>query len=167
MDPKLKNRLFFMGGFLVYFGVLWSLWDTALIYPLKIFVVFLHEVSHAMAAVATGGSVERILLDPHQGGAAYTVGGNGFLTLSAGYLGSLLWGVLFILAWHGARHVGSMGRLLRGFLAPMAFVGVVCALIVTEDLGTAALVGCVSVLVLVAAAALPLAMKGNSPTTTS
>lgn len=97
MDPKLKNRLFFLGGFVVYFGVLWSLWDTALIYPLKIFVVFLHEVSHAMAAVATGGSVERILLDPNQGGAAYTVGGSGFLTLSAGYLGSLLWGVLFVM----------------------------------------------------------------------
>jgi len=97
MSPKAKRRALFLGGFLLYFGVLWTLWDTALIYPLKIFVVLLHEVSHAAAAVATGGTVERILLDVHQGGATYTRGGNGFITLSAGYLGSLLWGVLFII----------------------------------------------------------------------
>ncbi len=96
MSPKAKRRALFLGGFLLYFGVLWTLWDTAIIYPLKIFVVLLHEVSHAVAAVATGGTVDRILLDVHQGGATYTRGGNAFITLSAGYLGSLLWGALFI-----------------------------------------------------------------------
>jgi hypothetical protein len=97
MNPKSKRRAVFLGGFVLYFGLLWILWDTAIIYPLKIFVVLLHEVSHAAAAVATGGTVERILLDVNQGGATYTRGGNAFLTLSAGYLGSLLWGTLFIL----------------------------------------------------------------------
>lgn len=96
MSPKTRRRALFLGGFLVYFGLLWALWDTAILYPLKIFVVLLHEVSHAAAAVATGGTVERILLDVHQGGATYTRGGNHFITLSAGYLGSLLWGVLFV-----------------------------------------------------------------------
>ncbi len=97
MSPKSKRRAIFLGGFVLYFGLLWTLWDTAIIYPLKIFVVLLHEVSHAAAAVATGGTVERILLDAHQGGATYTRGGNAFFTLSAGYLGSLLWGALFII----------------------------------------------------------------------
>ena len=97
MNPKSKRRAVFLGGFVLYFGLLWILWDTAIIYPLKIFVVLLHEVSHAAAAVATGGTVERILLDVNQGGVAYTRGGNAFLILSAGYLGSLLWGALFIL----------------------------------------------------------------------
>ena len=41
--------------------------------------------------------MERIVLDANQGGAAYTVGGIPFVTLSAGYLGSLLWGVLFVM----------------------------------------------------------------------
>jgi hypothetical protein len=91
-----KRRFLFLGGFLLYFGLLWTLWDTAIIYPVKLFVVLLHEVSHAGAAVATGGTVERILLNANQGGATYTLGGNAFLTLSAGYLGSLLWGALFI-----------------------------------------------------------------------
>ncbi len=97
MSSTTKRRVLFLGGFLLYFAVLWTLWDTALIYPLKVFVVFLHEASHALAAVATGGTVERIVLDRFQGGAAYTRGGNGFLILTAGYLGSLLWGALFIL----------------------------------------------------------------------
>lgn len=96
MTAKTKRQTLFLGGFLLYFVLLWTLWDTAIIYPLKIFVVLLHEVSHAAAAVATGGSVDRILLDVHQGGATYTRGGNGFITLSAGYLGSLLWGALFV-----------------------------------------------------------------------
>lgn len=128
MSQKSKRRLLFLGGFLLYFVGLWSLWDTAIIYPLKIFVVLLHEVSHAVAAVATGGSVERILLDVHQGGATYTLGGNPFITLSAGYLGSLLWGVLFVLLafsrWLKPRWiVGGVGAsvllltlfLVRGF----------------------------------------------------
>ncbi|MFC1791899.1 M50 family metallopeptidase [Gemmatimonadota bacterium] len=97
MSPRIKRRLTFLGGFLLYFGLLWTLWDTAFIYPVKVFVVLLHELSHAVAAVATGGSVERILLDQHQGGLTETLGGSAFLTLSAGYLGSLLWGALFIM----------------------------------------------------------------------
>jgi hypothetical protein len=96
MSPISKRRFLFFGGFVLYFGLLWFLWDTAVIYPLKLFVVLLHEVSHAAAAVATGGTVERILLNAQQGGATYTRGGSAFFTLSAGYLGSLLWGVLFV-----------------------------------------------------------------------
>jgi hypothetical protein len=119
MDPRTRNRLVFLGGFLLYFGVLWFLWDTHIVYPLKVFVVFLHEASHGLAAVATGGSVERIVLDPNQGGAAYTIGGNAFLTLSAGYLGSLLWGALFILLgfsrWARPRWViGTLGIVVLG-----------------------------------------------------
>lgn len=97
MNPSTKKRLRFLAGFALYFFLLWALWDTAVIYPIKVFVVLLHEVSHALAAMATGGSVERIILNANQGGAAYTVGGSPFLTLSAGYLGSLLWGVLFVM----------------------------------------------------------------------
>ncbi len=97
MSPLTKKRLSFLAGFLLYFVGLWALWDTPIIYPIKLFVVLLHEVSHAMAALVTGGSLERIVLSANQGGAAYTIGGIPFLTLSAGYLGSLFWGVLFVM----------------------------------------------------------------------
>jgi hypothetical protein len=103
MTDAASRKLRFLAGFTVYFGALWLLWNTPVVYPLKIFVVLLHEVSHGIAAVATGGSIQKIVLDPYQGGATYTVGGNAFATLSAGYLGSLAWGALMVEAARSRR----------------------------------------------------------------
>jgi len=77
--------------------VLFLFWNTAIVIPLKILVVYLHELSHALAAVLTGGSIVEISLSPYQGGHAITRGGSRFLTLTAGYLGSLLLGVSLLL----------------------------------------------------------------------
>ena len=106
-DPSAARRkLTFLAGFAVYFAALWLLWDTPAIYPLKIFVVMLHEISHGIASLATGGTIDKIVLDPQQGGACHCGGGNAFLTLSAGYLGSLLWGVA-LLALAGSKRVSN------------------------------------------------------------
>ncbi|MSR21685.1 MAG: M50 family peptidase [Gemmatimonadetes bacterium] len=103
MAKRSKAKLKFVAGFTLFFAALWFLWETPVVYPLKIFVVLLHEVSHAMVAVATGGSIDRITLDPRQGGACHCPGGNAFLTLSAGYLGSLVWGGLMLSAARSSR----------------------------------------------------------------
>lgn len=91
----MKKVAFLLGlaGWLI--GV-WLLWWSPVIYPVKLFVVLLHEVSHAGMAVLTGGEVLRIAVTPDQGGACYCPGGNAFLTLSAGYLGSLAFGALIL-----------------------------------------------------------------------
>lgn len=81
---------------LIFIGI-GFLWNTLFVYPLKIFVVFMHEVSHGLAAIATGGRIVEIQINPQQGGHAVTQGGSRFLTLTAGYLGSLLWGGLILL----------------------------------------------------------------------
>ncbi len=96
MRPRTRKRLIFLLGFAAYFVALWLLWDTIVVYPLKIFVVFLHELSHGLMAIATGGSIEAISLDWREGGETLSRGGNAFLTLSAGYLGSLAWGLLLL-----------------------------------------------------------------------
>jgi hypothetical protein len=89
------------------------LWDTFAVYPFRIFVVFLHEVSHGLAAVATGGRIVSIGLSVDEGGVCVTRGGWPFLILNAGYLGSLLWGAALLLL--GARRararpvVGAIG----------------------------------------------------------
>ena len=63
------------------------------------------------------------------------------------------WGVLLILAGYAARRAGATGQFMRGFVQPMAFVALLCALIATEDLGTAVLIGAASVGVLLAGGA--------------
>ena len=74
------------------------LWNSMFIYPLKILTVFFHELSHALAAILTGGKVIEIGLVQEQGGHCVTSGGNGFLIASAGYLGSMLCGGVLLLA---------------------------------------------------------------------
>lgn len=66
-------------------------------FPLKILAVFMHELSHGFAGIITGGSIDSISLSIQEGGHAYIRGGNRFLTLSAGYLGSLIFGVTLLL----------------------------------------------------------------------
>jgi hypothetical protein len=73
------------------------LWSTWVVWPLKVLVVFFHEMGHGLAAVLTGGSVEEIQLVEREGGLAVTRGGNRFLILSAGYLGSLVAGGTILL----------------------------------------------------------------------
>ena len=99
-DRAGRSRLTFLVGFAAYFAVLWWFWDTQWVYPLKMFVVLLHEISHGLIAIVTGGYIEKIVLDPAEGGACYCPGGSAFLTLSAGYLGSLVWGGLLVIAGH-------------------------------------------------------------------
>lgn len=78
-------------------AIMFLLWNTFVAVPLKILIVYLHELSHALAAILTGGSVVEISLSPYQGGHAITRGGSRFLTLTSGYLGSLLIGVALLM----------------------------------------------------------------------
>ncbi|WP_371224367.1 M50 family metallopeptidase [Roseovarius sp. 2305UL8-3] len=76
-----------------------ALWQTPVVAPLKILIVFLHELGHVIATVLTGGEVLSLTIDPQQGGLVTSRGGSRFIALSAGYLGSLLIGVaLFVFA---------------------------------------------------------------------
>ena len=122
MRPQTARRLTFLAGFAAYFAALWLLWPTPIVYPLKVFVVFLHELSHGLMAVATGGSIESISLDWREGGETVSLGGNAFLTLSAGYLGSLLWGLLLVLLGRAKPAIGrgtllGLGALMLGVTA--------------------------------------------------
>jgi len=103
------------------------LWHTPLVYPLKILVVFLHELSHGLMAVLTGGQITRIELSALEGGLCFTAGGNRFLILSAGYLGSLLWG--------GALLIGaSRSRLSRAITLSLGALLLAVALLYVRPL---------------------------------
>jgi hypothetical protein len=93
----LKNVNFVEAAWLVAIStIVWLLWDTPVILPLKILVVFFHELSHGIMAMLTGGEIVRIEVVAQEGGLCVTRGGNRFLTLSAGYVGSLIWGGLLL-----------------------------------------------------------------------
>ena len=109
-----RAKIEFLLGYSLFFVALWLLWDTPLVYPLKIFVVLLHETSHAAVAVATGGTIQRIELNPMQGGSCYCPGGNAFLTLSAGYLGSFACGGLMFTAARARRVVHRLEDAIAG-----------------------------------------------------
>jgi hypothetical protein len=81
--------------FLLVFVVLALTWQTPYIAPLKLLVVFLHELSHALATWFTGGKVVEFVVSASQSGHVISAGGSRFIILSAGYLGSLLFGLLF------------------------------------------------------------------------
>ena len=71
-----------------------------LLYPIKMFTVFLHEMSHGLMAVINGGQITQIHFDPHIGGyCAYKINPTfikNTLVASAGYLGSIFWGCLIL-----------------------------------------------------------------------
>ena len=70
-----------------------ALWSGPVAMPLRLMIVVFHEASHALAAILTGGRVEALAVNAREGGHALVAGGNFFVIVSAGYLGSLLIGL--------------------------------------------------------------------------
>jgi len=67
-----------------------------LLLPLSYLNTHLHELSHALAAIATGGAPMRILVFADGSGVTPVIGGNTVLLASAGYVGAALMGAAII-----------------------------------------------------------------------
>src|SRR6266516_5682135 len=68
-------------------------------YPFRIFVTFIHEGGHALAALVTGNSVQSLSVAMNASGETYTTQGGFFsqvLVASAVYLGSMAFGALLL-----------------------------------------------------------------------
>lgn len=94
------------------------MWHSPVLWPLKLTVVMFHELGHALATWATGGQVTEISLAANEGGLTWSSGGIRFIILNAGYLGSLLFGMLILAStkvYGGARAVSlGIGGLFLG-----------------------------------------------------
>lgn len=64
--------------------------------PLVYLNTLIHELCHALAATATGGMAEKIVLEPSGNGATFSAGGWGMVIASAGYVGAALIGSAMI-----------------------------------------------------------------------
>jgi hypothetical protein len=103
--------------------ILWFLpYAEYIVYPIRLFVTFIHEAAHALAAVLTGGSVHSLTISPDGSGSVYSApsGWLGLLvTASAGYLGTTLFGVgLLVLI----RRAFSPNKILIGLGAFVALI---------------------------------------------
>jgi hypothetical protein len=112
---------------------LWFLpYAEFLAYPFRIFVTFIHEGGHALAAFVTGNSVHSLTVTPNGEGTVYSTSGGMLSSLfvsSAGYLGAMSFGALLL--WLVRHRVkprvvlaasGALVLLLAtvfGFLAPL------------------------------------------------
>jgi len=68
-------------------------------YPFRIFVTFIHEGGHALAALVTGNSVQSLSVAMNGSGETYTTQGGLFsqmLVSSAGYIGAMTYGALLL-----------------------------------------------------------------------
>lgn len=82
--------------------VLWFIpFAEILTYPFRIFVTFIHEGGHAIAALLTGNSVESLSIATNASGETYTTQGGTITQMfvaSAGYLGSMAFGALLLVS---------------------------------------------------------------------
>jgi len=86
-----------LGAFFVSL-VLWNVPELRfVIYPFRIFVTFVHEFSHGIAAELTGGDFVWFTVDPNTSGLTLAPGGVSIIVASAGYLGSALFGGLLLI----------------------------------------------------------------------
>jgi hypothetical protein len=103
-------------------------------YPLRLFVTFVHESGHGLAALLSGGQFRTLAVMADGSGVATTAGGARALILPAGYLGAALFGAgLFVAA--------NLVRRVRWVSAGLAALLVAFTLLYTPFLSTGFLVG--------------------------
>ena len=109
----------------LYFGLLYfgGIWGWRLLYPIRLFVTFLHEFGHAFGALISGGTVDYIRINPDSGGLTVARGGSQALIILGGYLGSVIFGN--ILVYIAAAKPKLIQPALGVIIASMAIAGVI------------------------------------------
>lgn len=112
--------------------VLWLIPGVGLVvYPFRLFGTFVHEISHGLAALATGGDFHRFTVSPDLSGLAWSAGGWRWVISSAGYIGSAVFGGVLIL-------LAARGVTARVLLTALGLaLGLLCLLFVRNLFGIA------------------------------
>ncbi len=114
MQPKSRSELLvFIIGAYVLSAIPFVHW------PFSWLETYFHEISHGLAAIISGGSVERIVLHLKGSGLCYTVGGWEPLVSFAGYSGAIIWGAIIYL---GARSPGGSSRWMAAVVLSLMII---------------------------------------------
>lgn len=85
-------------------------------HPVRLFATFIHETGHALAALVSFGSVERVDLHWSGSGETYTIQGMRWFVSSAGYLSTMLYGTGLLLLLRRARNARTAAFWTAGLL---------------------------------------------------
>jgi len=114
---KVGDSLIFLLGASVLTLIIWSIpLASFLIYPLRLFVTFIHEGGHALAALITLGSVDRLVIYANASGETYTRGGFQLAIASAGYLASTAYGAGLLVLCRDGKHTKSVLTVTAGLI---------------------------------------------------
>ncbi len=95
---KKQKRWLEVGVLILLSLIVILLWNSIVVYPIKMLVIILHEMSHAIVAIIAGHPVKSIEITNRLGGQTLIAGGNNFFIAFAGYFGSVVFGVLFFVS---------------------------------------------------------------------
>jgi hypothetical protein len=95
---------------------------SLLFYPFRLFNTFVHELSHGLAAMISGGEFHRFYIHPGRDGLALVRGGSLLLVASAGYVGSALFGAALLFMVASALANRTLLVLLGGALLALCLV---------------------------------------------
>lgn len=130
-----RRALLIAGLAFVLVFIIWNVEQASfLAYPFRLFVTFVHESGHGLAAIISGGQLQGFVVSPDGTGYATTSGGNIALILPAGYLGAALFGALLFYVTNTVRHTRVLAVVLGLLLA-------IFTVLYTGILSTAGLVG--------------------------
>jgi hypothetical protein len=91
-----RDLLLAFGAFLIAF-ILWQFNPfSPVVYPLRLFVTFIHELGHGTVALLTGGKFLNFQVMPSGAGLAYTSGGFRPAIIAAGYIGTAIFGAVLL-----------------------------------------------------------------------
>ncbi len=101
-----------------------TLWWTPLLFPFRIMTTTVHEMSHAITVILTGGTVASFDVNVNGSGVVSFSGGIALLIFSAGYLGSTLFGgVMLLIAKNEKGRRNALKFLAIGLVAVLAIGG--------------------------------------------
>ncbi len=92
------------------------------LYPFRLFVTFIHEAGHGLAAVFTGGTFIEFEVAANGSGLARTRGGSRAVILPAGYVGSAMFGTLLFYLINRVPYPRLIALALGGGLVALSVV---------------------------------------------
>lgn len=96
--------------------IVFFLWNIPqldfILYPFRLFVTYVHEAGHGLAALITGGQFHGFEVYSNGAGQAITAGGSRALILPAGYLGAALFGAILFYIVNTLPYPRTISRVL-------------------------------------------------------